>query len=84
MASKALLLFVVLIFLLVIGIEGRILLDNSKSKDGESNDLLRRLGYNVSELTRIGRELSVRNKVDRFSPGGPDPQHHSYPLSSKP
>ncbi|XP_019093789.1 PREDICTED: CLAVATA3/ESR (CLE)-related protein 7-like [Camelina sativa] len=84
MASKVLLLFVVLIFLLVIGMEGRILWDNSKSKDGESTDLLRRLGYNVSELTRIGRELSVRNEVDRFSPGGPDPQHHSYPLSSKP
>lgn len=84
MASKTLFLFVVLTFLLVIGMEGRTLQVNSKSNDGESNDLLQRLGYNVSELKRIGRELSVRNEVDRFSPGGPDPQHHSYPLSSKP
>ncbi|KAG7568812.1 hypothetical protein ISN45_Aa04g015970 [Arabidopsis thaliana x Arabidopsis arenosa] len=84
MASKALLLFVMLTFLLVIAMEGRILGVNSKSEDGESNDLLQRLGYNVSELKRIGRELSVQNEVDRFSPGGPDPQHHSDPLSSKP
>lgn len=84
MASKTLFLFVVLTFLLVIGMEGRTLQVNSKSNDGESNDLLQRLGYNVSELKRIGRELSVRNEIDRFSPGGPDPQHHSYPLSSKP
>ncbi|VVB07557.1 unnamed protein product [Arabis nemorensis] len=84
MASKALLLIVMLTLLLVIGIEGRIVRVNSKiTKDGGSNDLLQRLGYNVSELKRIGK-LSLENEVDRFSPGGPDPQHHSYPLSSKP
>lgn len=84
MASKALLLFAILTFLLVTGMEGRIVRVDWKSKDGESDELLHRLGYNVSELNRIGRELSARNEVDRFSPGGPDPQHHSYPLSSKP
>ncbi|KAL0710503.1 hypothetical protein Bca4012_017481 [Brassica carinata] len=82
MAFKALLLFFVLTFLLVIGIEGRIV-RVSNSKDGDSDDLLQRLGYNVSELKRFG-EISGRNNIDRFSPGGPDPQHHSYPLSLVP
>ncbi|ESQ51686.1 hypothetical protein EUTSA_v10017928mg [Eutrema salsugineum] len=82
MACKALLLIFVLTFLLVIGIEGRIV-RVSKSKDGDSDDLLQRLGYNVSELKRLG-EISTRNGINRFSPGGPDPQHHSYHLSSKP
>lgn len=82
MACKALLLTFMLTLLLVIGIEGR-LVRVSNGKDAESNDLLQRLGYNISELKRLG-ELSARNDIDRFSPGGPDPQHHSYPLSSKP
>ncbi|KAL0670917.1 hypothetical protein Bca4012_033621 [Brassica carinata] len=55
----------------------------SNNKDAESEDLLQRLGYNVSELKRLG-EISARSEINRFSPGGPDPQHHSYPLSSKP
>lgn len=49
----------------------------------KEEDLLQRLGYNVSELKRLG-EISARSEINRFSPGGPDPQHHSYPLSSNP
>lgn len=80
MACKALLLLFVL--LLVTGTEGRVV-RLSNSKDAESEELLKRLGYNVSELKRLG-EISARSEINRFSPGGPDPQHHSYPLSSKP
>ena len=82
MACKALVLFFVLTFLLVAGIEGRVV-RVSNNKDAESEDLLQRLGYNVSELKRLG-EISARSEINRFSPGGPDPQHHSYPLSSNP
>ncbi|XP_060958267.1 CLAVATA3/ESR (CLE)-related protein 7-like [Cannabis sativa] len=48
---------------------------SSSSSDLRSEQMLRKLGFDVSKLVAAGKRRSVM--VDRVAPGGPDPQHHA-------
>ncbi|KDP31777.1 hypothetical protein JCGZ_12238 [Jatropha curcas] len=71
--KQALVLFLIVFMVLMIRSEARV-----HRKELDSRQLLREMGYTGSKLEYHRRISLLNSDIDRVSPGGPDPEHHSH------